>query len=64
MFKNREPKKSIRRDGGLTNSEQDKHLERKRKEKQNFRFRNNGVSILVVLVLLFKHPVLVLVFKQ
>jgi hypothetical protein len=30
--KNREPKKSIGRDGGQTNSEQDKHLERKKKK--------------------------------
>jgi hypothetical protein len=29
--KNREPRKSTWRDGGLTNSEQDKHLERKKK---------------------------------
>jgi hypothetical protein len=30
-LKNREPNKSAGRDGGLTNSEQDKHLERKKK---------------------------------
>jgi hypothetical protein len=29
--KNRAPKKSTERDSGLTNSEQDKHLERKEK---------------------------------
>jgi hypothetical protein len=60
--KNREPKKSTGRDGGLTKSEQDKHLERKKKK--NSRFRNNRISVLVVLVLLLQHPVLVLVFKQ
>jgi hypothetical protein len=32
--KNREPKKSTGRDGGQTNSEQDKHLERKKKKFQ------------------------------
>jgi hypothetical protein len=32
--KNREPKKSTGRDSGLTNSEQDKHLERKKKKFQ------------------------------
>jgi hypothetical protein len=30
--KNREPKKSTGRDSGLTNSEEDKHLERKKKK--------------------------------
>jgi hypothetical protein len=32
--------------------------------KKNSRFRNNRISVLVVLMLLFQHPVLVLVFKQ
>jgi hypothetical protein len=32
--KDREPKKSTGRDGGLTNSEQHKHLERKKKKSQ------------------------------
>jgi hypothetical protein len=56
-----DPKKSTGRDGGQTDSEQDKHLERKKK---NSRFRNNRISVLVVLVLLLQHPVLVLVLKQ
>jgi hypothetical protein len=34
--KNRKPKNSTERDGGLINSEQDKHLERRKKEKKNF----------------------------
>jgi hypothetical protein len=38
--------KSTGRDGGLTYSEQDKHLESGRKK--NSRFRNNGISVLVV----------------
>jgi hypothetical protein len=61
--KNREPKKSAGRHGGLTHSEQEKHLERKRK-KTTFQVRNDGVSVLVVLVLLLHHPILVLIFKQ
>jgi hypothetical protein len=31
---------------------------------KNSRFSNNRISVLVVLVLLFQHPLLVLVFKQ
>jgi hypothetical protein len=62
LKKNREPKKSTGRDGGVTNIEQDKHLERKRKKKS--KFRNNGISVLVVLVLLFQYPVLLLLLKQ
>jgi hypothetical protein len=57
-----EPKKSTRRDSGLTNNEENKYLQRKRKKV--FRFRNNGTSVLVVLVFLLQHPVLVLVFMQ
>jgi hypothetical protein len=61
--KNRQPKKLTGRDGVLTNSEQDKLLERKgeKKKEKKFRFRNNEVSVLVVLVLLLQHPVMVLV---
>jgi hypothetical protein len=36
----------------------------KQTHKKNSRFRNNSISVLVVLVLLFQHPVLVLLFKQ
>jgi hypothetical protein len=60
--KEREPKKSTGRDGGLTKSEQDKHLERKRKknfhiqEQWKFSLSSSGVTP--------QHPVLVLVFKQ
>jgi hypothetical protein len=52
--KNKERTKEINRVKWWTN----KHI------KKNSRFRNNRISVLVVLVLLFQHPVLVLVFKQ
>jgi hypothetical protein len=47
--KNREPKKSTGRCGGLTKTEQDKHLERKRKkfqvhEQWNFILSSSGVT--------------------
>jgi hypothetical protein len=47
---NGEPKKSTVRDGGLSNKEQDKHLERKRKKKfqvqeqWNFILSSSGVT--------------------
>jgi hypothetical protein len=44
--RNREPEKSTGRDGVLTNSEQDTHLEKKEKRKKIFRFRNNRISSL------------------
>jgi hypothetical protein len=40
--KNREPKKSTGRDGVLTNSEQDKHLEIKRKKKSKKKLPGSG----------------------
>jgi hypothetical protein len=47
---NGEPKKSTGRDGGQSNSEQDKQTLKKRKK--NSQFRNSRIPVLVVLVLL------------
>jgi hypothetical protein len=51
------------RSGGQRNREQHTHTHT-HTHTHNSSFRNNRISFLVVLVLLFQHPVLVLVFKQ
>jgi hypothetical protein len=43
--KNTEPKKLTRRDCVLTNSELNKHLDRKRNKKNNPRLNHNEVSV-------------------
>jgi hypothetical protein len=48
--KKEEPKKSTGKDGGQTNSKQDKQTFKEKKK--NSRFRNSRISVLVVLVLL------------
>jgi hypothetical protein len=49
---NGEPKKSTGRDGGQSNSKQDKQTLKEKRKKKNPRFRNSIISVLVVLVLL------------
>jgi hypothetical protein len=59
--KMRERLKEINRERWWTNKQETKETNTLKK---NSSFRNNRISVLVVLVLLFKHSILMLVFKQ